>query len=150
MWIIFEGYDKTGKTTLGWEILKATNYKHVIIDRGPIGYMVYDKVSGRETHEGNQEFIKQARRAMRPNNNTIVVYCYADKYLINQRLEKHGEKLLNDTFPYKGKSYSYLQKLYLSNILRYYDKNRVVLIDTEKNNIEECIHLIKEKIKEFS
>ena len=47
MWVIFEGLDKAGKTTLEWEFLKATNFKHVVIDRGPVGYMTFDKILGR-------------------------------------------------------------------------------------------------------
>ena len=47
MWVIFEGLDKAGKGTLEWGLLKATNFKHIVIDRGPVGYMVFDKLFNR-------------------------------------------------------------------------------------------------------
>ena len=51
MWVIFEGLDKVGKTTLEWDLHRATNFKHVVIDRGPVGYMVFDKIFDRETED---------------------------------------------------------------------------------------------------
>ena len=44
MIIIFDGMDKVGKTTLIHALDKATNYEHIIIDRGPNSYLVYDKL----------------------------------------------------------------------------------------------------------
>lgn len=80
MWVIFEGLDKAGKTTLEWEFLKATNFKHVVIDRGPVGYMTFDKILGRETKLGNQEFIYQARKIMK-SGDFMVVYCTVERKL---------------------------------------------------------------------
>lgn len=148
MWVIFEGLDKTGKTTLEWEFLKATNFKHVVVDRGPMGYMTFDKLFGRDTKLGNQEFIRQARKAMKPGGNTFVVYCYTDENVVNERLKKHGEKLLQEVEPYKGRSYAKVQKLYATNVARYYKHERTLMLDTTNKSIDECIHLIKEKIEE--
>lgn len=148
MWVIFEGLDKTGKTTLEWEFLKATNFKHVVVDRGPMGYMTFDKLFGRDTKLGNQEFIRQARKAMKPGGNTFVVYCYTDENVVNERLKKHGEKLLQEVEPYKGRSYAKVQKLYATNVARYYKPERTLMLDTTNKSIDECIRLIKEKIEE--
>lgn len=148
MWVIFEGLDKTGKTTLEWEFLKATNFKHVVVDRGPMGYMTFDKLFGRDTKLGNQEFIRQARKAMKSGGNTFVVYCYADENVVNERLKKHGEKLLKEVEPYKGRSYAKVQKLYATNVVRYYKPERTLMLDTTNKSIDECIRLIKEKIEE--
>lgn len=89
MWLIFEGLDKSGKTTLEWSFLKATNYKHNIIDRGPVGYLVFDKVFGRSTKLGDQEFIKQARKVSK-SKNFFVVYCRTDKDVAEERLKQIG------------------------------------------------------------
>ena len=148
MWVIFEGLDKTGKTTLEWEFLRATNFKHVVVDRGPIGYMTFDKLFDRDTKLGNQEFINQARKAIKPSGNTFIVYCYANENVVNERLKKHGEKILQEVEPYKGSSYEKVQKLYETNIAKYYKTERVLMLDTTNKTIDECIHLIKEKIKE--
>lgn len=148
MWVIFEGLDKTGKTTLEWEFLKATNFKHVVVDRGPMGYMTFDKLFGRDTKLGNQEFIQQARKVMKQSGNTMVVYCYANEDVVNKRLNDHGEKLLHEVEPYKGRPYNKVQKLYAVNVSRYYKPEKTLMLDTSDKTIEECIQLIKEKMEE--
>ena len=62
MFVIFEGLDKTGKTTLEWELLKATNFKHIVIDRGPVGYMTFDRLFGRSTNLGTGIFFTMQER----------------------------------------------------------------------------------------
>ena len=44
MFVIFEGLDKTGKTTLEWELLKATNFKHIVIDSNYLNFRKSDKI----------------------------------------------------------------------------------------------------------
>ena len=80
-----------GKTTLEWEFLKATNFKHVVIDRGPMGYMTFDKLFDRETKLGNQEFIHQARKIMK-SKDFMVVYCFASEDVAARRLKEHNEE----------------------------------------------------------
>lgn len=139
MWVIFEGLDKAGKTTLEWEFLKATNFKHVVIDRGPVGYMTFDKVLGRETKLGNQEFIHQARKIMK-SGDFMVVYCTVDEATAEERLMLHGE-----TCPY---DYAKAQKLYRDNVRRYYKPEKTLELDTTNKSIGECVELIVEKLKE--
>ena len=139
MWIIFEGLDKVGKTTLEWELLKATNFKHIIIDRGPVGYLVFDKIFERETKLGNQEFIHQARKIMK-SKDFMVIYCTANKDIVDARLKEH-----NESCPY---DYEKAQKLYKNNIHRFYRNNKVIEIDTTSLSIEKCIEIIIEKLEE--
>lgn len=138
MWVIFEGLDKAGKTTLEWEFLKATNFKHMVIDRGPVGYMTFDKLFGRETKLGNQDFIHQARKIMK-NPDFMVVYCLVDKKVAKERLDAH-----NEICPY---DYGKAQKLYGDNIRRYYNDDKVLRLDTTERSIEECVKMIIEKLK---
>lgn len=139
MWIIFEGLDKVGKTTLEWELLKATNFKHIVIDRGPVGYLVFDKIFERETKLGNQEFIHQARKIMK-SKDFMIVYCTANKDIVDARLKEH-----NESCPY---DYEKAQKLYKNNIYRFYRDNKVIEIDTTSLSIEKCIEIIIEKLEE--
>lgn len=139
MWVIFEGLDKAGKTTLEWEFLKATNFKHVVIDRGPVGYMTFDKIFGRGTKLGNQEFIHQARKIMK-SNDFMVVYCTVEKETVEERLALHGE-----TCPY---DYIKAQKLYRDSVRRYYRPEKTLELDTTNKSIDECVELIVEKLKE--
>lgn len=148
MWVIFEGLDKTGKTRLEWEFLKATNFKHVVVDRGPMGYMTFDKLFGRDTKLGNQEFIQQARKAMKSSGNTMVVYCYANEDVVNKRAIECREKPISEVEPYKGREYSKIQKLYVTNVSRYYKPEKTLQLDTTSKSIDECVELIIEKLKE--
>lgn len=138
MWVIFEGLDKAGKGTLEQGLLKATNYKHIVIDRGPIGYMVFDKIFGRETQLGNQFFIKQARKIGK-NKDFLVVYCYASEDVVTKRLKEYNEEC-----PY---NYSKAQKLLRDNIKRYYSQDKVIEVDTSIMTPSECVELIVEKLK---
>jgi hypothetical protein len=140
MWVIFEGLDKAGKGTLEQGLLKATNYKHIVIDRGPVGYMVFDKLFNRETQLSKQVFIKQARKVGK-SKDFIVVYCYASEDVVAKRLKEHNEEC-----PY---NYGKAQKLLRDNIRRFYNRERVIEIDTSIMTPDECVELIIEKFKEI-
>lgn len=139
MWVIFEGLDKAGKTTLEWEFLKATNFKHMIIDRGPIGYMTFDKIFNREDNNSKQDFIHHARKIMK-SNDFMVVYCTVDKEIAYERLKFH-----NESCPY---DYGKAQKLYHDNVCRFYRPEKTLELDTTNKSINECVELIVKKLKE--
>ena len=139
MFVVFEGLDKAGKTTLEWEFLKATNFKHMVIDRGPMGYMTFDKIFGRSTKLGDRDFIHFARKITK-SDDYMIVYCVVDKNVADERLKVH-----NETCPY---DYGKAQKLYRDNVHRYYKADKVIEIDTTYLSIEECVELIVEKLKE--
>ena len=139
MWVIFEGLDKAGKTTLEWEFLKATNFKHLVVDRGPVGYKVFDKLIGRDTKLGDQEFIHQARKIMK-NKDFMVVYVHCDEAVAEKRLKRYSE-----TCPY---DYAKAQKFYRDNVRRYYKPEKTLELDTTNKSIDECVELIVQKLKE--
>lgn len=141
MFVIFEGLDKAGKTTLEWEFLKATNFKHMVIDRGPVGYLTFDKLFGRNTKAGDHNFIHYARKIMK-SNDFMVVYCVADTETAKERLNAY-----NETCPY---DYDDAQKLLRKNINRFYNRSKLLELDTSKHSINECVELIKEKLQEVA
>lgn len=139
MFVVFEGLDKAGKTTLEWEFLKATNFKHMVVDRGPMGYMTFDKIFGRSTKLGDRDFIHFARKITK-SDDYMIVYCKVSKEVAEARLKAHSE-----TCPY---DYKDAQKLYDYNVRRYYKPDRVVEIDTTFLPVERCVELIVEKLRE--
>lgn len=139
MWVIFEGLDKVGKTTLEWEFLKATNFKHMVIDRGPIGYKLFDKLFERDTKLGNQDFIHQARKTCK-NKDFMIVYCTCDAATALGRIKAHNEEC-----PY---DYAKAQKMYKDDVRRYYRPDNLVVVDTTNASIEDCVKLIVEKLEE--
>ena len=134
MWVIFEGLDKAGKGTLEWEFLKATNFKHIVIDRGPVGYFVFDRVFDRRTNTGEEGYAKNIE-TMVDSKDFIVVYCKVPADIAMQRLKEH-----NETCPY---DYEHVQKMYDRGINELYKKEgiKVITVDTT-NSIEECVKLI--------
>lgn len=134
MWVIFEGLDKSGKTTLEWEFLKATNFKHVVIDRGPVGYSVFDGLFERATEKGKEQFVRNIVD-MKKTDNFLVVYCKVPADVAMQRLEEH-----NETCPY---NYKDAQETYDYAIEILYEEEgiKVITVDTTKS-IEECVDLI--------
>lgn len=139
MWVIFEGLDKAGKTTLEREFLKATDFKHMVIDRGPVGYKTFDKIFNRTTKLGDQDFVHQARKIMK-SKDFMVVYCFADSAVVTKRLKKHGEKC-----PY---DYNKAQTLLRNNVRRYYRREKTLELDTSNRTIDECVKDIIDKMRE--
>ena len=139
MWVIFEGLDKAGKGTLEREFLKAVNYEHIIIDRGPVGYMTFDEIFKRRTVSRDETFIHKASKIM-ASGDFMIVYCFADKNVIDKRLERH-----NETCPY---DYLKAQEIYLNNVRRFYDGRKTLELDTTELPIDECITLIIKKLQE--
>ena len=134
MWIIFEGLDKSGKGTLEREVLKATNYKHIIIDRGPVGYTAFDILFGRVTTERRNAFSRNVTD-MKMTRNFIVVYCKVPANIAMERIKEH-----NESCPY---DYKFAQEIYDEGIEILYKQNgiKVIEVDTTKS-IEECVNLI--------
>ncbi|UDY80706.1 P-loop containing nucleoside triphosphate hydrolase [Geobacillus phage GR1] len=48
--IILEGVDRSGKDSMQDAIDKATKYKHIITDRGPIGFKAYCEIFNKPEH----------------------------------------------------------------------------------------------------
>jgi hypothetical protein len=104
--VIFEGMDKTGKTTLKEEFNKRTNFIHYVVDRGPISNIVYNNLFNREKELN--DFFEKLCVSIR-NVNHLIVYCYANENDIKERLKKHNEELPENTTILKHKNYSLMK-----------------------------------------
>lgn len=141
MWIVFEGLDKSGKTTLEWEFLKATNFKHVIIDRGPVGYIVFDSIFDRTSDYGEEQFAQNINTMIR-SKDFLVVYCKVQADTAMQRLKEHNEEC-----PYDYKDAQRKYDIAINRLYKEFGVN-VITIDTTFISIEKCVELIVEKLKE--
>lgn len=139
-WIIFvDGVDKSGKSTLIKELNKATNYRHTIIDRGPLSTAVYiDKF---DRNESSEECINNLNNLLKTGN-VIQILCRATSDKIVERVKLNNEKDYgNFEDPYFLKS-QIIKDLDLFNI--YY--NKLLLnafeLDTSYNSIYNCVESI--------
>lgn len=89
--IILEGVDRVGKSTLKDTIHKLTNFKHFLIDRGPISYMAYCEIFNRPIDLYLKYSDMEKRLAKMPNvlvfyltanNETLIDRCIADNHEI--------------------------------------------------------------------
>lgn len=141
MWIIFEGLDKSGKTTLMREFAKATQYTHILIDRGPAGYITYDVLFKRHTSNREANFLQQAKHITQ--NNTIVIYCYANEEVTNRRLQQHNEKQIE-----VNKTFEQMQDMYTQNVFKCYGMDSVMTLNTSYHSIESCVARIIKAIND--
>ena len=135
MILIFEGMDKVGKTTLINEINKTTGYEHVtIVDRGPSGYITYDKIYGR-CNFGSHHRVEMDLYT----SDCLVVYLVSTKEDIQKRLNNHNEKLEQDITETKFKYGHEISK----------SKLNVLTLNTSHFSITECTNMILHKLTEI-
>lgn len=130
--IIFDGMDKTGKSTLKAALDKSCNFFHWTIDRGPLSHMVYNYVYDRH---------KQNERIHNITNictNAVLVYCYASISVIKTRIENSpGEPTIDverDISAFKHM---------LSATVHLYKK--VIIINTSEP-ISTCLNKLKKNL----
>lgn len=150
MIVLFEGMDKVGKTTLIRALNAATHYEHIIIDRGPNSYLVYDKLYDRPyqlDHIKTEMDLK--------NTSHLCVYCYADEEDIKERLKEAGEhwakeqgtisevkKMFNDTMELSDLDVLYINtslvsvEVAISRIIKSIEKRKYDFIKLKVKNSE--------------
>ena len=143
MWVVFEGLDKTGKTTLEWAFQKKVQFKDLVIDRGPAGYEVLDIMLNRADSKRTESYKEQAK-IVNENKCFFVVYCEASEESVLNRLNSCNEKL-----PTKSISYKECQELYRKKLEEYYNKDKIVYLNTSDLSIEECVNKIVEYTKKY-
>lgn len=87
--IFIEGVDRSGKGSLMQAIHKATNYKHVIFDRGPISNMVYSAVYGRTNEEVQREYEEIEEQLCNVNHVGIYIHCETSELIRRMKETNH-------------------------------------------------------------
>lgn len=129
--IIFDGVDKTGKSTLKKHFDKATTHLHWTIDRGPLSHMVYNYVYKRDIQNKHIDEITNVCATAH------LVYCYADIDTIQKRINESVDEPVIDV-----KHDTRVFKCMLSATMHMYKS--VLMLDTSKLTIKKCISKILE------
>ena len=87
--VIFEGADKTGKSSIIECFRKATNFKHTVIDRAFISSAVYNIKFNR--NYDSLYYIDQLRQ-ISSNVKVLIVLCTADVDVIKDRVKNSTVK----------------------------------------------------------
>lgn len=82
IWV--EGADLTGKSTLIKELNKKTDYKHTVIDRGPISTAAYALKNKRKVNI--LDYLNTLAFASRSIDNMLIIHCIAPTETILDRL----------------------------------------------------------------
>ena len=91
--IFIEGVDRVGKGSLMQAIHKATNYKHIIFDRGVISNMVYSIVHNRLTPELYVEYSNIEEEIAKTNRVVLHLTCSTD--VLKERMVKTGHEYID-------------------------------------------------------
>jgi len=81
--ILFEGVDKTGKTTLARELNRRTQYRHLVIDRAFLSLIAYAQIYDRPLYM--DELVAETPEDL------LIVYCTASVRTIRDRLARENE-----------------------------------------------------------
>jgi len=136
MIIIFAGCDKTGKSTLIRKLHKATRYEYPILDRFTESSIVYGLHNNRKLdYEKYFELEKYLLEEV------LLVYLTANKEDIKSRMINKNETDIkfNEIEKIKKHYEDYLEQTYFNYIV----------INTSENSVDDCIEIIKNKIKEI-
>lgn len=88
--VIIEGVDRTGKDTLQQSLNKLTDYKNMVMIRGPIGFLAYNKIYNKGVNP--QEYLALENQLKQVNH--LVVYLTADTdELLHRFIETNEEPL---------------------------------------------------------
>lgn len=136
--IVFEGVDKSGKTTLKDEFNKTTNFKYVVLDRLTTSSKVYNKAFGRDRNK----YYEDVRKAFARSFNVLEVLCICSTDEIKKRLDEANEKL-----PDELKDIIHVQSDFLIEVIKSDGFNNMI-IDTTRN-IDECVKDIVDKVREM-
>ncbi len=135
--VIFEGMDKSGKSTLLHAFNKTTDFLHFVIDRGPISNLVYNQIFSRNYGVDYSGMIDHITK-----HDHLIVYCKADKEVVTKRLLDNNEVLPNHSI--------YEQNRYLFESFLFQSPFKYVIIDTTVATIDECLDQIQAKLVELS
>lgn len=131
IFVIFEGIDKTGKTTLYNTLNKISNYKYVAIDRFMISAKVYNEVYDRGFFDVYNAFEKVIRKSF----NVLYVYCKSNETDVHERLEN-----ANENIPTELSDFEKIDALFEKYL---FDESCgpccILILDTSQLSLSECI-----------
>lgn len=130
--IFIEGVDRVGKGSLMQAIHKATNYKHLIFDRGVFSNIVYSIVYRRNTSELLKGYEELENQLLKTNH--LVIYLTCDTKELNRRVKETNHEPVD---------FGLHKKLFQTVVNT--SKLRVVCIDTTKNTPDEIAKVLLQK-----
>ncbi len=117
-----------GNSAAGILARDTSKYKSVCLDRYHYSTRVY-----------HHEVLRKGGKIPDLPKENLVIYLYADWQIIDSRLEDRGDRK-------KHENLKNLKKIHKRYIDLFKDKKNILFIDTGKNNINESLKMIIDKI----
>ncbi len=95
MIVIFEGPDAAGKDVVRDKFEELTKYEHTCVTRFYLSQLVYSRYYKRPQWESQGQRMKMERdiKKFLLLVNPLIVYCYADCGVLEDRIRRRGEKV---------------------------------------------------------
>lgn len=135
--IIFEGVDKSGKTTLKDKFNKETDFGYVVLDRLTTSSKVYNNLFCRD----RLEYYNRFEDSLKMTFNVLVVLCECDTNLVIERL-----RMANEILPEQLRDIDKVKRSFYIEIERSFDNFMVI---NTKENINKCVEKIIKRVKEM-
>lgn len=135
--IIFEGVDKSGKTSLKDLFNKETNFCYVVLDRLTTSSKIYNNFFERDRYEYYENF----ERSVLSSFDVLVILCECDTEIIKERL-----KNANEFLPEKLKDIDEVKAAFRKEVDDSF--SNYIVINTMKD-INECVQEIIKKVNEM-
>jgi len=137
--LIFEGADRVGKTTLIHEFQKLTNYKYLIADRLFVSQLVYEKLFNRII--SLKDYTELYTNMLKLKNFMIFVHVDCSE-------EKLKQRILSDK-THKNQLQEILQakKLFTETFEQFKETFEIIHIDTTKTSSEQLAKELLNKLE---
>lgn len=141
-YVILEGSDCSGKTTLYESLHKSTNYRYNIHDRSNLSMYIYSDLYGREdSSKWYQEFWKEIFEF-----NTLYVILIPKESVLKDRFEKRGDDKQNlESILKINKKYKELCNFYFRDMFA----NILTINVEEETTTEEIVKTIQNRLETF-
>ena len=145
--VIIEGVDRTGKDTLQQSLNKATDYKNMVMIRGPIGFLAYNKLYNKAVDAN--EYLTIERQLKQVNH--LVVYLTADTDELLQRFIDTNEEPLREEKANANVSRRQTIEMHKKIHEIYYEYSTLnkMTIDTTNLTTEEAAEQVVKRINEL-
>lgn len=124
--IILEGVDRSGKDSMQDAIDSATRYKHVITDRGPIGFLAYCDIFGKSDDLYNSYV--EMEKQLQSLDNLLVIYLTASTETLIDRCVKTNHEILD---------FEHHKKLYEIHLKA--SQLKSITVDTTNRHVTEIV-----------
>lgn len=132
--VVFEGVDKSGKTTLMNIFKKKTNFEHLVVDRFTGSAIVYDKIYNRP--DRRQEYLN-AEKSLSKEIDMYLVYCRLPISDVVRRLKEHDHEAVDNLEEASELFDDYFENSFIEH---------KIIVDT-RDSIESCIKKIIDMVE---